>query len=36
MHVPTVSLLRYETHDVAGPLEPVGRFDLATRAWTPA
>ena len=36
VHVPTVSLLRYETHDVAGPLEPVGRFDLATRTWTPA
>lgn len=36
VHVPAVSLLRYETHDVAGPLERVGGFDLATRTWAPA
>lgn len=28
-----LSLLRYETRDIAGPLEPVGTFNLSTGAW---
>lgn len=32
--VNALSLLRYETHDIAGPLEPVGRLDLTSGQWT--
>lgn len=32
--VPEMSLLRYETHDIAGPLEPVGRLNLISGDWT--
>lgn len=34
--VPRLSLLRYETHDIAGRLEPVGSLDLALSRWTHA
>ena len=32
--VSMLSLLRYETHDIAGPLEPVGQIDLITGHWS--
>ncbi len=31
--VEELSLLRYETHDIAGPLKPVGRLNLTTGLW---
>lgn len=34
--VGALSLMRYETHDIAGELEPVGRLDLSGGVWTPA
>ncbi len=33
--VSELSLLRYETHDIAGPLQPVGGLDLLTGRWRP-
>lgn len=33
--LPELSLLRYETADVVGPLEVVGRLDLTTGDWSP-
>ena len=32
-HVVELSLLRYDTPDIAGPLEVVGRFNLANAGW---
>lgn len=34
-NAPRLSLLRYDTHDIAGPLEQVGSLDLTLGRWSP-